>query len=52
MNLKKRTNVLKSDSIPIEELKLNHKIGSGQFGQVFKGVYQNNYVCLEVAIKV
>ena len=39
--------------IPIEKLTINDKIGSGQFGQVFKGVYkQTNHQLLQVAVKV
>jgi len=39
--------------IPIEKLTINDKIGSGQFGQVFKGVYkQTNHQLLQVALKV
>lgn len=39
--------------IPIEKLTINDKIGSGQFGQVFKGIYylDNNELALNVAIK-
>jgi len=39
--------------IPIQKLAINDKIGSGQFGQVFKGVYKtSDHQLFQVAVKV
>ena len=34
------------------DIKLENKIGGGNFGEVFKGLYTYKNTCLEVAIKV